>query len=164
MNLVPMVVLMVLNYLVYKIVAELVLQTLLIAFAGNSMDALSAFRSTLIHNSISKSHRRDTTMAALLFSIVIVFLLCHTTRLVLNIYEAIQVKLIRKDNLLLINFSSRWCIMVQFGSGPGGQTTSLGGTISCWWLTVPSILLFILLRYICHHTFFLFYFCNAIVQ
>jgi hypothetical protein len=60
------------------------------------MDIVSTFRSTLIHNSISKSHRRDTTMAALLFSIVIVFLLCHTTRLTLNIYEAVQVKLIQQ--------------------------------------------------------------------
>ena len=45
----------------------------------------------MIHNSMSKSHRRDSTMAILLFSIVIVFLCCHTARLVLNVYEAVQV-------------------------------------------------------------------------
>ena len=62
------------------------------AHALRSDQKKSMFRSTMIHNSISKSHRRDTTMAALLFSIVVVFLLCHTTRLALNIYEAVQVK------------------------------------------------------------------------
>ena len=89
-------------------------------------------------------------MAALLFSIVIVFLLCHTTRLALNIYEAVQVKLICKDNLVLINYSPiyRWCIMVQSGYGLSGQTTSLGGTISCWWLTVLLIFSSIRLRWL----------------
>ena len=68
MNLLPVVTLAVLNYFIYNTVT----------------------RSTRIHNSISKSHKRDTTMAALLFSIVIVFLCCHTTRLTLNVYEPIQ--------------------------------------------------------------------------
>ena len=66
-----------------------------------------AFRSTLIHNSISKSHRRDTTMAAMLFTIVITFLLCHSTRLGLNIYEAVQVNIDLKKICLTI-FLPRW--------------------------------------------------------
>ena len=49
-------------------------------------------RVTTFHNRIcASSHRRDTTMVALLFSIVIVFLSCHFSKLVLNIYEAAQV-------------------------------------------------------------------------
>ena len=96
MNLVPMVVLVVLNYLVYRIVSKWVWQSFLNAFAGNAMDVLYAIRATLIHNSISRSHRRDSTMAALLFFIIIVFLLCHSTSLTLNVYEAIQVKLNQK--------------------------------------------------------------------
>ena len=49
------------------------------------------FRATANHNLISANHRRDTTMAALLFSIVLIFLLCHSIRLALNVYEAFQV-------------------------------------------------------------------------
>jgi len=45
---------------------------------------------TALHNTVSSSHRRDTTMVALLFSIVIIFLICNSPRLCLNIYEAIQ--------------------------------------------------------------------------
>ena len=51
-------------------------------------------RATLLHNSISVHHRRDTTMATtmatLLSSIVVVFLCCHSTKLVTNTYEAYQ--------------------------------------------------------------------------
>ena len=69
-------------------------------------------RATAIHNTISAKHRRDTTMVytnnnnnnirpespcqvALLFSIVFIFLLCHSIRLGLNIYEAFQVSHIK---------------------------------------------------------------------
>ena len=90
------------------------------------MDVLYAIRATLIHNSISRSHRRDSTMAALLFFIIIVFLLCHSTSLTLNVYEAIQVKLIEKktNNLVLMNCFQipRWSSMVQSSPGLGGQT------------------------------------------
>ena len=51
-------------------------------------------------------------MAALLFSIVIIFLLCHTTRLVLNIYEAVQVKHIMKRTL----FGIPHIQMVHYGT------------------------------------------------
>ena len=44
----------------------------------------------MLHNSISAHHRRDTTMATLLSSIVVVFLCCHSTKLVTNTYEAYQ--------------------------------------------------------------------------
>ena len=43
-----------------------------------------------MHNSISAHHRRDTTMATLLSSIVLVFLCCHSTKLVTSTYEAYQ--------------------------------------------------------------------------
>ena len=35
--------------------------------------------------------RRDGTMAALLSTIVIMFLACHSTKIIVNFYEAIQV-------------------------------------------------------------------------
>ena len=38
------------------------------------------FRHTNLHNSISSQHRRDNTMAALLSGIVVVFILCHSTK------------------------------------------------------------------------------------
>ena len=58
----------------------------------------------MIHNTISKSHRRDTTMAAMLFTIVIVFLLSHSIRLALNIYEAVQVARQLDKTIYLILF------------------------------------------------------------
>lgn len=43
------------------------------------------------HNAICSRHRREDTMANLLTLIVIVFLLCHSTKLVTHTYEAYQV-------------------------------------------------------------------------
>lgn len=63
MNLVPFVVLAVLNISIYKSVSRM--------------------------THVQTSHS-DTTMAALLFSIVIVFLCCHSLKLGLNIYEGVQ--------------------------------------------------------------------------
>ena len=37
------------------------------------------------------TYRRDSTMAALLFSIVAVFFFCHSTKIITNVYEAVQV-------------------------------------------------------------------------
>ena len=48
-------------------------------------------RANQLHNKITRNHRRDTTMVAMLFSIVIVFLVCHSSKLILNMYEAVQV-------------------------------------------------------------------------
>ena len=44
-----------------------------------------------LHNSISSRHRRDTTMSALLSAIVLVFFICHSTKIVTHTYEAYQV-------------------------------------------------------------------------
>jgi len=68
MSLLPMSSLIVLNTLVYKMIK----------------------RSNRIHNSISRRHRRDDTMAAMLFTLVVIFILCHAPRLILNIFEAFQ--------------------------------------------------------------------------
>jgi len=68
MTFVPIVLLVVLNCLIY----------------------LMVIKSNNIHNRISRLHRRDSTMAAMLFCIVVVFFVSHSPRLVLNIYEAIQ--------------------------------------------------------------------------
>ena len=40
--------------------------------------------------------RRDGTMAALLSTIVLMFLACHSTKIIVNFYEAIQVKYSKK--------------------------------------------------------------------
>ena len=41
--------------------------------------------------SIDFFHRRDTTMARLLMAIVVVFFCCHSTKIIVNFYEAFQV-------------------------------------------------------------------------
>jgi len=68
MSLVPVISLSALNYLIYRGIRK----------------------ATILHNSISVHHRRDNTMATLLTSIVVVFLCCHSTKLVTNTYEAYQ--------------------------------------------------------------------------
>lgn len=68
MGLLPVILLSVLNFMIYR----------------------SISKATATHNNISSSHRRDTTMARLLIAIVIVFLCCHSTKFVVNFYEAFQ--------------------------------------------------------------------------
>lgn len=51
----------------------------------------SISRATATHNTISSAHRRDTTMARLLMAIVIVFLCCHSTKIIVNFFEAYQI-------------------------------------------------------------------------
>ena len=53
-------------------------------------------------------------MVALLFSIVIVFLACHSCKLVLNIYEAAQVRIL--SLLFLISHNSPEWQMLQYGT------------------------------------------------
>ena len=55
----------------------------------------------------SLSARRDGTMAALLSTIVIMFLTCHSTKIIVNFYEAIQVKVSHRVGITIfcqINF------------------------------------------------------------
>ena len=63
------------------------------SFVSLELTHLSIFdcRHTTLHNSISSHHRRDSTMAALLSGIVVVFILCHSTKIFANTYEAYQV-------------------------------------------------------------------------
>jgi len=68
MGLVPVVMLAVLNFFIYR----------------------SISRATATHNNISSAHRRDGTMARLLMAIVVVFLCCHSTKIIVNFYEAVQ--------------------------------------------------------------------------
>merc|ERR1711892_431904 len=68
MSLIPVVLLTVLNYLIYRKIR----------------------RATILHNSVSVHHRRDNTMATLLSSIVVVFLFCHSIKLITNSFEAYQ--------------------------------------------------------------------------
>ena len=101
-------------------------------------------RVTAFHNRIcASSHRRDTTMVALLFSIVIVFLSCHSCKLVLNIYEAAQVNMIL--NVFKITkscstciFLPRWFSTVHSFTGLPGLITSPAGTTSCSSSTHPA--------------------------
>ena len=62
---------------------------------------LPCYSHTAVHNNICNTHRRDTTMVALLFSIVFIFMICQSPRLSLNIYEAYQVQSL---NLTSINY------------------------------------------------------------
>ena len=50
-------------------------------------------RSRTLHASLisSNSHRRDFTMATVLTAIVVVFVVCHTPKAALNIYEVCMV-------------------------------------------------------------------------
>ena len=50
-------------------------------------------RARHLHASLisSNSHRRDSTMATVLTAIVVVFVVCHTPKAVLNIYEVCTV-------------------------------------------------------------------------
>jgi len=68
MGLIPVLLLSILNFMIYR----------------------SISRATATHNNISSSHRRDTTMARLLMAIVVVFLCCHSTKIITNCYEAFQ--------------------------------------------------------------------------
>ena len=71
MVLVPILLLCVLNYMIYLAVAK----------------------ASAHHNSLTggSSHRRDATMATLLTGIVLTFLLCHSIKAGINIYEARKV-------------------------------------------------------------------------
>jgi len=74
----------VLNFVVMGLVPVLLLAGL------NFLIYRSISRATATHNNISSAHRRDTTMARLLMAIVVVFLCCHSTKIVVNFYEALQ--------------------------------------------------------------------------
>ena len=90
---------------------------------------------TLIHNSISSAHRhickyetntntmqsflslsdrRDGTMAALLSTIVIMFLACHSTKIIVNFYEAIQVNHMTMIGQMKSNKTSIQNLFCQF--------------------------------------------------
>ena len=84
MSLIPMMLLTIINHLIYKKIHrffDIIFPSVLLE---------NFCRATVLHNSVSSHHRRDSTMVALLSSIVIVFLLCHSTKLITNIYEAYQ--------------------------------------------------------------------------
>jgi len=74
----------VLNFIVMGLLPVLLLSGL------NFLIYRSISRATATHNNISSAHRRDNTMARLLMAIVIVFLSCHSTKIIVNFYEALQ--------------------------------------------------------------------------
>jgi len=67
MGLLPMLLLSILNWLIFRAIS----------------------RAHALHNSLmsGNAHRRDSTMATVLTAIVIVFVVCHTPKAALNIYE-----------------------------------------------------------------------------
>ena len=77
-------------------------------FLSNTLLKAHFCRANKLHNQMTRHHRRDTTMVALLFSIVIVFLVCHSSKLVLNMYEAVQVS--NKSQLCGLNHKINICI------------------------------------------------------
>ena len=103
MGLIPVLLLSVLNFFIYR----------------------SISRATASHNNISSAHRRDGTMARLLMAIVIVFLCCHSTKIIVNFYEALEmvqsgeltehpawVMLLVKVNHLLLTINSAANILI----------------------------------------------------
>ena len=82
MGLLPMLLLAVLNWLIFRAVSS-----------------ARRHHVTLMSRSCSSSHRRDGTMATLLSGIVLIFVICHTPKAILNIYEVYEVlvRLLRLD-------------------------------------------------------------------
>ena len=77
MHLLPMIILAVLNRSIYKTVIKF---------------------SKIQNQSTSKNTSGDLNMAGLLLSIVMVFVCCHSTKLVLNVFEGVQI--IRDQNVM----------------------------------------------------------------
>jgi len=73
MGLMPMLILATLNWLIYRAVSS-----------------ARAHHVTLMSMSSSSSHRRDNTMSTVLTSIVLIFVICHTPKAILNLYEVYQ--------------------------------------------------------------------------
>ena len=48
------------------------------------------FQATQRHNAISSNQRRDHSVAMMLISIVVVFIICHSIRSVINTFECVQ--------------------------------------------------------------------------
>ena len=71
MGILPMILLSVLNWLIYRAISR-----------------AHALRASL---KTSNAHRRDSTMATVLTAIVIVFVVCHTPKAALNMYEVCTV-------------------------------------------------------------------------
>ena len=76
MGLLPMLLLAILNWLIFRAVSS-----------------ARRHHVTLMARSSSSSHRRDSTMATLLSGIVLIFVICHTPKAILNIYEVYEVLL-----------------------------------------------------------------------
>ena len=74
MGLLPMLLLAILNWLIFRAVSS-----------------ARRHHVSLMSRSSSRSHRRDTTMSTLLSGIVIIFVVCHTPKAFLNLYEVYEV-------------------------------------------------------------------------
>ena len=64
-----------------------------------------------IGSSIDFFFRRDTTMARLLMAIVVVFFCCHSTKIIVNFYEAFQVSNKRRRVYIIYE-----CFFCQLGT------------------------------------------------
>ena len=78
MGLLPMFFLSVLNWLIFRAVSR-----------------AHAHHANLMSGN---AHRRDSTMATVLTSIVLIFVVCHTPKAVLNMYEVWTVSVITNYN------------------------------------------------------------------
>ena len=76
----------------------------------------------LIQNSMLFTDRRDGTMAALLSTIVLMFLACHSTKIVVNFYEAIQVKTTKSWQF----WTNRILLHIQDGAARRAGAPDLG--------------------------------------
>ena len=82
MGLLPMLLLSILNWLIFRAIS----------------------RAHALHASLmsGNAHRRDNTMATVLTAIVVVFVVCHTPKAVLNIYEVWAVSIQSVNTFILI--------------------------------------------------------------
>ena len=131
MNLLPFLVLTFCNISIYRIVTRYAFWAFLQFEHFSPRNPSSQYiRSRM------RSHRRDLTMSVLLITIVMVFILCNTVRVMCNVYEATQVS----DGVRSTNseMCSRCTRMGPSSSGQNGLTSSQGSIISSLQSTAPS--------------------------
>ena len=79
------------DYVLIANSVALVFVPMLILIVLNSFIFQRIRKATQRHNAISSHQRRDHSVTMMLFFIVIVFIICHSIRSIINTYECIQV-------------------------------------------------------------------------
>ncbi|XP_023337723.1 FMRFamide receptor [Eurytemora carolleeae] len=111
-------------YILYNTCGMGILPIFLLTFLNNRI-VRDMKQATRIHNNISKSQRRDGAMSALLTGIVVVLVICHSPKTIINMLESYQTlvygdfqsppgwgNLVIKVSHLLLTFSSAANILI----------------------------------------------------